>query len=192
MENLIKLNVSDAKNANDSAFTIESHIASIKRCIEMVPKKYGACYDYCVLGASNTYLPYKEIITYLASKIFESFSYLNKNIPNENDLDLFIHSNGLKYEDISRELALQLQTVPNFAVDTKTLQEQCEGITPDTIPQVLTQMRDSISKIAGVLESNKKNLINGAENTLVENAKNISSLISRVKKSLIQITSDPA
>lgn len=192
LEFMTKPYIPEGKNANDGIFTIESHIANIKRCMEMVPKKYGACYDYCVLGASNTYLPYKEITTYLASKIFESFNYLNKNIPNENDLDLFIHSNGLKYEDISRELNSQLPTVPNFAVDTKTLQEQCEGITPDTIPQVLSQMRDSIPKIAGVLETNKKNLTNGAENTLVENAKSISSLISRVKKSLIQITSDPA
>ena len=192
LEFMTKPYIPKGKNATDGIFTIESHIANIKRCTEMVPKKYGACYDYCVLGASNTYLPYKEITTYLASKIFESFNYLNKSIPNENDLDLFIHSNGLKYEDISRELNAQLPTVPNYAVDPKTLFEQCEGITSDTIPQVLTQMRDSIPKISGVLETNKKNLTNGAENTLVENAKNISSLISRVKKSLIQITADPA
>ena len=175
-----------------SAFSLNSYLCSCKNLIQMVSKRYGACYDYCVLGASNTYLPYKEITTYLASKIFESFNYLNKNIPNENDLGFFIHSNGLKYEDISRELNSQLPTVPIFAVDAKTLQEQCEGITSDTIPQVLSQMRDSIPKIACVLETNKKNLANGAENTLVENANSISSLISRVKKSLIQITSDPA
>ena len=192
LENLIKLYVSNAQNSNGGAFTIESHIATLANWMKQTPKRYDVCYDYCTLGASNTYVPYKEINTYLASKIFESFSYLNKNIPNENDLDLFIHYNGLKYKDISRELNSQLPTVPNFAVDTKTLKEQCEGITPDTIPQVLSQMRDSIPKIAGVLKTNKKNLTNGAENTLVENAKSISSLISRVKKSLIQITSDPA
>ena len=160
--------------------------------MRMAPKKCGACYNYCVLGSANAYIPYKEITTYLASKVFESFSYLSKNTPDKNDIELFIHSNGLKYEDISRELNSQLPTVPIFAVEAKTLQEQCEGITSDTIPQVLLQIRDSIPKIAGVLETNKKNLTNGAENILVENTKNISSLISRVKKSLIQITSDPA
>lgn len=137
------------------------------------------------MGASNTYVPYKEINAYLASKIFESFGHLNKKVPSKNDLDEFIRSNGLTYEDISKELIIQVPTVPKLDVDTKTLYEQCKGIFPDMIPAALSPMRDYIPKIAGVLEENKKNLTNGAESI-----KSISSLISRVKKSLIQIASD--
>lgn len=191
LEFMTKPYIPEGKNANDSIFNLESHICRCKNHMRMVSKKHGACYEYCALGASNRYLPYKEITTYLASKIFESFSYLNKNIPNENDLDLFIHSNGLKYEDISRELNSQLPTVPNFAVDTRILYEQCHGISPDMIPVALSPMRDSIPKIAGVLENNMKSLTNGAKNASVEKSINISSLILRVKRALVQIAVDP-
>lgn len=192
LEFMTKPYIPEGKNASDGIFTIESHIANVNNCINMVPKKYGACYNYCVLGASNTYLPYKEITTYLASKIFESFNYLNKTLPNGNDLDLFIQTNNLKYEGISRDLYSSVPAVNSYDVDINTLKDQCEGINSDTIPALLCQMRDSIPKISNALTANKKNLLNGIENTVVEDAKNISSLISRVKKVLLQIAADPA
>ena len=39
--------------------------------VQMLPKKRGASYYYCVLGASNAYIPYIDINTYLAAKIFK-------------------------------------------------------------------------------------------------------------------------
>lgn len=181
------------ENSNDfytGTFTVESHIANIKKIIGMVPKKFGACYDYCILGASNNYLPYKEITTYLASKIFQGFRYLNSTLPTSNDLDAFLQTSALRLQDIQNELRRHVSSIPNYAVDTQTLYEQCEGLDADTIPQVLVQMRDAWPKVAGELEANKKSLLEEAEAVRGGDAKQISSLISRIKKELNLIAAD--
>lgn len=192
LEFLTKPYIATGENATDGIFTIESHISNVKRSVEMVQKKYGACYDYCVLGASNTYLPYKEITTYLTSKIFEGFNYLNTCSATANDLSLFIQNAGLKSEDIQRELRARVPTVPNYAVDTRTLYDQCNGITSEVIPQVLCQMRDSIPRISGAVEANKKSLLQEVETPNIDDLKSITSLISRIKKSLQIISCNPA
>lgn len=192
LEFLTKPYISEGTAASDGHFTIESHIANIKRIIGMVPKKFGACYDYCVLGASNNYLPYKEITTYLASKIFQGFEYLNTTLPSSKDLDDILGIASLRLQDIQNDLRRNVPMTPNYEVDTNTLKEQCAGMPTDQIPQVLYQMREAENKIDGALVTNKKTLLQAVESTDVENPKSIASLIARIKKQLDIISVDPS
>ncbi len=190
MDFMIKPYVSN-NDGESNPFTIKSHISNIRNLVNMVSKEHGACYEYCVLGASNAFLPYKEITTYLTSKIFEGFGRLNHQLPNENDIDLLMQNIGLKYEDILRTLNDKVQPVPLYDVDTKTIYEQTEGITSDIIPQVLLQMRDATSKISGKITENKKAMLEELDETAVESGKSIVSLIARVKMEMRKIAEQP-
>ena len=186
MDFLVKPDTSE--NNNNNPFTIQSHISNVRSKIAMTEKRHGACHDYCILGASCAYMPYKEITTYLASKIFEGFGRIDRQLPSENEIDLFVKNTGLSYEEISRALNSKVPAVPMYAVDTKTIYEQTEGLTPDTIPQVLGQMRDSIAKINGVVVENKKKMLENLESSNVDNISSIASMITRVKNKLMEIS----
>ncbi len=192
LEYIIKPYVAPGDNVEaDGVFSIKSHIANISRLTEMVDKKHGACYNYCVLGAANAYLPYKEITTYLSAKIFEGFAGLERQLPFENDIEAFVQRCGLEYKDILRMLNDKVPTIPNFAVDAKDLYEQTENITSDNIPQLLTQMRDRTAAISGKLAENKSALLDVFEAPPVEGVKQIVSLYAKVKTELIALAIQP-
>ena len=193
LEFMTKPYVSDGNAASDGNFTIESHINNIKRITGMVPKKFGACYDYCVLGASNNYLPYKEITTYLASKIFQGFDYLNTTLPTENELMEFVKTYGLRFEDIKGAMRRGVPSVPNYAVDMGTLFDQCQGVESGRIPNILVNMRDkTFAEISGKLETNRRSLIEEVEDTVGDDTRNVASIISRIKSALDFIAKDAA
>ena len=181
----------DSSGSIASTFTMESHKSNVRSLINMVNKRYGASYDYCILGAANTYMPYKEITTYLASKIFQSFDYLNTKLPSDNDIDEFVKNNKLRYEDILGDLNARVSSVPNFDVDVKTLYDQVQGLDAGTIPGLLTPMRDSTSKIAGQLETNYDAIL--ADKPAVTGDKKATdvSVSGRVKQQLINIAATP-
>ena len=190
MEFLIRPKTS-ADSTTDNPFTIKSHIANINNLINMVNKNRGACYNYCVLGASNAYLPYKEITTYLSAKIFAGFGRLNQQLPTEPDLDVFMQTCALRYEDILKSMNHQVPPVPMYDVDKNLLHQQVAGITPDVIPQVLGQMRNATAKIQGQMTANQKALLEDAQDTAVENGKGIASMIGRVRKQLMLLAANP-
>ena len=190
MDFLIKPKISEAQQT-DNPFTVKSHISNIEALTAMARKEHGAGYQYCILGASNAYLPYKEITTYLTSKIFEGFARIDHQLPGDNDIDLFIQTTGLKYEDLCKDLRAKVPAVPLFEVDTKTIYEQTEGLSPDVIPQILGQMRDSLAKIGGQVAENKKNMLQSLEIINEDSQKGISSLISRVRKKIMEISQQP-
>lgn len=191
MEFLTKPYISSDSEEIKEKVTIKGHISNIESIMHMVSKEHGACYRYCVLGAANAYLPYKDITTYLTSKIFAGFGALDKQLPSDNDIDLFVHNVGLKYEDISRDLNNGVSVIKNYPVDTRTIYEQTEGLTADTIPQVLVQMRDETSKVSGKLVENKKSMLQELEQTKVESGQTVVSMIARVNNKLKEIASQP-
>ena len=190
MEFLIRPKTSS--NTTENTFTIHSHIANIYNLINMVNKNRGACYNYCVLGASNAYLPYKEITTYLSAKIFEGFGRLNHQLPTDPDLDLFVQTCGLRYEDILKSMKHQVPSIPMYDVDRNLLYQQVANITNATVyPHVLNEMWQTTSKIQGQMTANQKALLEKVEDTIVENVKSIASMISRVKKQLMILATNP-
>ena len=192
MEFLVRPKISGSEEMGDSVFTIQSHICNVYKKIAALKKERGACYNYCVLGASSAYLPYKEITTYLTAKIFEGFQGLNHQLPTEADLDVFLQTQGLRYENILRDLNDRVPAVPMYEVDTRTLYEQAQGLEWSTIPGLLKRMQDSQKTIAGQITTNKKALLEEVGNATVENGKGITALIGRVKTALMQIASEPA
>ena len=157
----------------------------------MVTKMHGACYNYCTLGSASTYVPYKEITTYLISKIFEGFGRLNHQLPTNPEFDVFMQTCGLGYEDILKFMNDQVPAVPMYDVDKNLLYQQTAGTTPDIIPQVLGQMRDATIRIRGQMTANQKALLEAVQDTAVENGKGISSMIGRVRKQLILLAANP-
>ena len=152
-----------------------------------VRKEHGAGYCYCILGASSAYIPYKEITTYLTSKIFEEFAKIDHQLPSDNDIELFIQTTGLKYEDLCKELRAKVPSVPLYEVDTKTIYGQTEGLSSDVLPPILGQMRDSLYKIGEQVAENKKNMLQASE----ESNKCVSSLIARVRRKIAEISQQP-
>ena len=92
-----------AKTTED--FSMESHIANYESKKSEVYKAYGARYEYCVIGASYATLPFKEILTYLAAKMFEGFSTISDRLPNQRQFDEFVKMNGLEYNRLFNDLA---------------------------------------------------------------------------------------
>lgn len=85
-------------------FTMASHISNYTGIKAQVYKEHGAEYEYCVLGASTATLPFKEVLTYLASAMFERFANIRDNKPTKGQIDEFIAKNGLKYDAIFSQL----------------------------------------------------------------------------------------
>lgn len=175
----------------ENSLTIKSHTANVESHIQMVDKKHGACYHYCVLGAANAYLPYKDITTYLTSKIFESFKGLSGQNPADADVGAFMQTYKLTYKDIFRDLVSGVPGIPHYEVDIRTLFDQTEGITNDIIPQILTPMRDATSVISGELAKNKTALLNSTAPSSADSVRQILALSVKVKEALIQIASQP-
>lgn len=137
-------------------------------------QRRGACYRYCILGASHAYIPFKDINSYLAARIFETY----QELPVTNyDIDAFISDNGLTYRNLLNSISKGVKNIPIFEVDTRTLIEQVVGITPDTIPHLLSQMIDVLPQIEGELSSNREN--------------QVQSVILGIKEKLIEITKTP-
>lgn len=81
-----------------SGFNMESHIANYNAIKAMLNKDSGANYEYCILGASNATLPYKEVLTYLSSYLFSKMANMNRNKAIGTDSDAFVRGHGLTYE----------------------------------------------------------------------------------------------
>lgn len=79
-------------------FTMESHIANYNARKAMLNKDSGANYEYCILGASNATLPYKEVLTYLSAYLFTKMASIKQNLAVQGDCDKFVKANGLTYQ----------------------------------------------------------------------------------------------
>ncbi|MCL1874141.1 MAG: hypothetical protein FWF85_08510 [Clostridiales bacterium] len=88
----------------DEIFTLNSHIANFTQRKAGLIKEHGARYEYCVLGASNATLPFKEVLTYLAAKMFERFESIKKVVPAKAQVEEFVKRNALHYDPLFSQL----------------------------------------------------------------------------------------
>ena len=188
MEYIIQPFISEREAAeNEGIFSIRSHIANVLLNIDMVKKEHGACYNYCVLGAANAYLPYREITTYLASKIFESFRDLARQLPGEAELNGFIEANALRYDDIFRELRANAPGVPTQEPDWKVLYSQASAMQLSEVPRCLQKLQSSIPSITAKLDANRRVMLDPEPVRLAGEEERIRSLILRVRNALEQL-----
>lgn len=190
MEYIIKPYVGTGNNPeNDGIFSIKSHISNVNNNIMMVDKKHGASYNYCILGAASAYLPFKDITTYLASKIFEGFSKLTDRTPTDNEVSEFVKNNELEYKNIYRSMLNKAPAITVIDVDSKLLKQEVQGIDEDTIPHSLNGMLKAKSAAIGKYEENKSAMLDRMESDASDGK--INSIYARVKKALINDVQNP-
>ncbi|SCX06997.1 Tubulin like [Ruminococcaceae bacterium P7] len=142
---------------------LKSHLANFDSIVKMLAKERGARYYYCVLGAANAYIPYKDINSYLAARIFEAYDELKNH--NCHDIDTFVSNSGLAYKSLLNELNKAVGAIPMYEVDSGELYSQVQGIDPTIIPQLLTQMLHKRPEILGNYARNRESL---TQNTIVK------------------------
>ena len=124
-------------------------------------KLHGACYNYSVLGAATAYIPYKDINSYLAARIFEAYETLPRSC---HDIDIFVSDNGFTYKSLLNKLNMDVGAIPMYETDVRVLFDQVQGIDHTLVPQLLTQMLHKKPEILGNYARNRESL---TQNTIV-------------------------
>ena len=141
-------------------------------------KDRGAPYYYCVLGASTAYIPYKDINSYLAARIFETYRTLPDTC---HDIDEFVYTHGLSYKALLGEINKKVGEIPMFNVDPDELykQVQVQSIKqPNAFPPPLDYMLGKKKpEIIGNYARNRESLV---QNTIVS-----------LKNALMDISTNP-
>jgi hypothetical protein len=92
------------QNLNGKQMDLRAHISNFQRHKEHVAKDAGASYEYLVLGGSVMTLPFKEVLTYLASEMFTVIDSVDAHKATDADVDEFVKGNRLTYESLFSEL----------------------------------------------------------------------------------------
>lgn len=185
------------------SFTIKDLVTNLQGKNSQIRKVAGACHNYVAVGASAYGIPFKEINTYIASKIFhDHFEKLKSQ--RASDINSFLSDAKITIDDI---LEAVKKDIPFYRLPTeidnktwcKELQNQCQSIPdiPDSakiakhyFPSVLTPFRDIYwEKAPGARQSNTKDLTADIEKDFLE-AESLISLQAKVKKTLIDYCSD--
>ena len=149
-------------------------------------KKYGYFIDYLSIGASSAVVPLKEINTYLATRLFERFSQVGKDIPDESDVWNF--TVGVFGEDKSDK---DIQSRVYDAIyatlqgDAKNSYTQWDGTAKQMEKNGDQEMvyfyQGQTAEKEGILAKNRDGLLN---------SKNNESLISKVKRIMYAVITD--
>ena len=149
-------------------------------------KKYGYFIDYLSIGASSAVVPLKEINTYLATRLFERFSQVGKDIPDESDVWNF--TVGVFGEDKSDK---DIQSRVYDAIyatlqgDAKNSYTQWDGTAKQMEKNGDQEMvyfyQGQTAEKEGILAKNRDGLLN---------SKNNESLISKVKRIMYTVITD--
>lgn len=141
-------------------------------------KSFGYNVKYLTIGASSAIVPLKEINTYLATRLFDRFSEVGKDIPDESDVWNF--TVGVFGEDKSDK---DIQSRVYDAIyatlqgDAKNSYTQWDG----TAKQMVYFYEGQTAEKEGILAKNRDRLLD---------AKNRDSLISKVKRIMYTVITD--
>ena len=131
----------------------------------LLPKNRGAAYRYHVIGGYRIYVPSREILTYVASRVWEKHEEMTKQIPN---IETLIFEIGLDYNSLLKEIKNNADIIKEYEVDQIELYNQVQNIKPLEIPKLLAQMENRASVIPKHFASNKEKLIEKVTNNLKE------------------------
>lgn len=173
--------------------TLFSQISDIYNSIRQIDRRYGANYNYCVLGASNAEIPVREIMTYLASALYGKFSDALGRTPSESDVNTLEKEAQLGYERLLRELMNQVDM--SFGVreyDPKEIRETERHNSDPSIhsTQLVQDLVNRRTRALGKLETNKRAMADPIRDYL-PNAES-ASVIGRVFGVLTDYMTDPA
>ena len=149
-------------------------------------KSFGYNIKYLTIGASSAIVPLKEINTYLATRFFDRFSEVGKDIPDESDVWNFtvgVFGEDKSDKDIRSRVydaiyaTLQGDAKNSFTQwDDTAMQMEKNGD-----QEMVYFYENQTAEKEGILEKNRDRLLD---------AKNRDSLISRVKKIMYTVITD--
>ena len=152
----------------------------------IVHKSFGFNIKYLTIGASSAVVPLKEINTYLATRFFDGFSEVGKDIPDESDVWNF--TVGVFGEDKSDKDILSRVYDAIYATlqgDAKNSYTQWDGTAKQMEKNGDQEMvyfyEGQTAEKEGILAKNKDGLLN---------SKNNESLISKVKRIMYTVITD--
>ena len=149
-------------------------------------KKYGYFIDYLSIGASSAVVPLKEINTYLATRLFDRFSEVGKDIPSENDVWSFavgVFSETNSDKDIqSRVYDAIYATLQGYAKNSYTQWDgTAKQMEKNGDQEMVYFYEGQTAEKEGILAKNRAGLLD---------SKNNESLISKVKRIMKTVITD--
>lgn len=107
-----------------NSINLESHFSNVTSYKTYVRKAAGACYDYLVLGAASAVIPFKQVLTYLASGVFAGFEDVQRRVPTQQESESFQKRIGLTYDQVLNRVRRNVDlSFPNPEVKAKDAQD---------------------------------------------------------------------
>ena len=149
-------------------------------------KKYGYFINYLSIGASSAVVPLKEINTYLATRLFDRFSEVGKDIPDESDVWNFtVGVFGEDKSDKNIQSRVYDALYATLQGDSKEEYTQWDG----TAKQMEKNGDQEMVYFYEVQTAEKEGILAKNRDRLLD-AENRDSLISRVKKIMYTVITD--
>ena len=166
--------------------TLNSHITNFGEIKKQVEKNSGATYEYSVIGAATATIPFKQVLTYLASGMFDKMKNLIDTLPSENNVDQFVKQNQLQFDDIKKKLSNKCSF--SFAAPDLRWQD-VKGNTKILIDNLEGQY----AQYKNVLYTNLSALSRDLDSYVVNNSTEdgVESLISFINEKLQNLAADP-
>ena len=176
------------KTVDSDNFGMKSHLSNAETICGQSEKnkKYGYFINYLSIGASSAVVPLKEINTYLATRLFDRFSEVGKDIPDESDVWNFtvgVFGEDKSDKDIQSRVYDALYA--NLQGDSKEAYKQWDGnasqMEKNGDQEMVYFYEGQTAEKEGILAKNRDRLLD---------AENRDSLISRVKKIMYTVITD--
>ena len=176
------------KTVDSDNFGMKSHLSNAETICGQSEKnkKYGYFINYLSIGASSAVVPLKEINTYLATRLFDRFSEVGRDIPDESDVWNFtvgVFGEDKSDKDIQSRVYDALYA--NLQGDSKEAYKQWDGnasqMEKNGDQEMVYFYEGQTAEKEGILAKNRDRLLD---------ANNRDSLISRVKKIMYTVITD--
>lgn len=135
-------------------FGMDQHRANVAGQVTMIKGDTGANYTYGVIGASCAAVPYREINTYLATRLFEQFHSIYDVTPSDASVQDLAEGSGLVFNSLFREYTKGANIDGYLGIaNSMPLKELKRDINP-----LITAFNNYDDKILGVQQENGKQL----------------------------------
>ena len=151
--NVVTDYVMDFLVRSDSAnsFDLNSHFSNVTSNKAYIRKNAGACYDYLILGAASAVIPFKQVLTYLASGVFAGFEYVQNRVPTIEESRGFQQRIGFTFDQVLYRVRMGIDmSFPVPDVKPRDVQEN-ERL-------VVTWFQSMFARVEGTLAKNLRDL----------------------------------
>lgn len=178
-------------------FNFDSHRSNCGKEVKKVAgkQKYGANYDYCILGGAAVEVPFRKIMTYLASAVYSTeFNDVKNNKPTLEEFDDFKKKIGLgdgigsNEPPIFKAMCQREERVPYVAPDYN---EYKDDFNNGSNAPLIQEIDATLATRHGYWVENKKNLLGMLEDYSTQHSSEALSIINKIYHELLTIMRDP-